>query len=1290
MPPLQALPLTGTARRWRRACLLLAGLVCWGSLRAQFTDVAPAAGVDLNHPTVAGGHTLPGLDPYAVGGAACAADIDGDGWTDLLVTQAGAPCLAFINNRDGTFREEARQRGLDTVSDIGGLAAGDLQNRGVQDIVMVPVAGSRHYLFVNDGTGHFTERAEERGVAVPVSGEPHKGQSVSLVDYDRDGYLDIHVAEWFVLSGSENPLHAVLLHNRGAAAPGHFENKTAASGIVQPATGNLIATYAMGWTDFDGDGYPDVFVVGDFGLSQLWWNNGDGTFTNGSDASGITSPANGMGVTLLDYDGDGRIDIFLSAIVLTNQSSASDKGYISDNKMFRNAGGRRFFETSGVAGVRESGWGWGAQALDANNDGWPDLAVTNGYIAPGANFAPAKIDPTKFFLNNQGTFTDLSDTHGIRDTGLGRSVVILDYDNDGKEDIFITQTDSHRLLYHNAGASGAHWLNLKFVGHTSNRDGYGAEVTLTAGGRSQTAVYNPTNSYIGQREPQLHFGLGSNAAVTALRIKWPSGVVQEFTDVAADRTLTVNEGTNPVAAPSVVTHPVNVSVAKDGRAVLSVTGQGFPAPAYVWYKDGVRLAGQNGASLIIEHVQPVDAGTYTVDLVNPFGTATSLGGTLTVTADLNSKSVARWWNEALLDGIRKDTPNPPVHARNLFHVTAALWDAFWAYERDGWTNRHEAYRKETVTPPADETARLAAQREAMSHAAYTVLKARFALSPGSKDTLAGIRWLMQQYGFNPDSTDNTGATPSAVGLRIGQTVLARTLQDGANEAGGYSDATGYAPVNPPLKVRESGAGAGVNPDHWQPLDLVNTITQNGIVLGPNVQSFVGSNAKNTATFALVRGANGFLADDPGPPPLFGGTTKARYIAEAREVLGYSLGLTTADGATIDISPGKLLNNTLGTNDGKGHASNPGTGQAYASNVVLRGDYARVLAEFWADGPSSETPPGHWNVIFNEVSDHPKTTHRFLGQGNALPRLKWDVSGYFALNTAVHDAASAAWTLKWQYDGARPITMIRHLAALGQSSDPAQPGFHPDGLPLVAGEIELVTAQSSAAGQRHAHLANAVGQIAVKSWLGTPANPTLTSGIGWILGVNWMPYQRETFVTPAFPGYISGHSTFSAAAAVVLTRLTGSAFFPGGMFTHDIPAGTGLGFEAGPSTNLQLQWATYFDAADQAGLSRLYGGIHVASDDFAGRRVGAKAGEDAFNSFLLFYDAAGATPVSTAPRPVAGSPTAAPSPAVAPAPAPAIPAPPASTSSGGGGAPSGFFLGALALLILARRVRQGRT
>ena len=179
------------------------------------------------------------------------------------------------------------------------------------------------------------------------------------------------------------------------------------------------------------------------------------------------------------------------------------------------------------------------------------------------------------------------------------------------------------------------------------------------------------------------------------------------------------------------------------------------------------------------------------------------------------------------------------------------------------------------------------------------------------------------------------------------------------------------------------------------------------------------------------------------------------------MLAYSSQLTAADGAKLDISPGKLLNNPLGTNNGTGHPANPVTGRAYPNNVVNRGDYARVLAEYWADGPSSETPPGHWNLVFNQISDHPLTTHRFLGAGAPLRRLEWDVTGYLALNAAMHDAACAAWTLKWQYDSARPITMIRYLAGKGQSSDPALPSYHVDGLPLIPGQIELISAASSA-------------------------------------------------------------------------------------------------------------------------------------------------------------------------------------------------------------------------------------
>ncbi len=709
--------------------------------------------------------------------------------------------------------------------------------------------------------------------------------------------------------------------------------------------------------------------------------------------------------------------------------------------------------------------------------------------------------------------------------------------------------------------------------------------------------------------------------------------------------LTSSAFAQVAVAPTISTQPRSVAALKDAAVTLAVVGTGSPAPTYLWFKDGVIITGQSTSALTIDRVQPIDAGSYTVSLTNTAGSITSVAATVTVTADLATKSVARWWNEALLDGIRKDNPNPPVHARNLFHLSAALWDTFWAYERDGWAAHHEIFHREIVANlPADEAARLAAQREAMSTAAYTIIRQRFARSPGVAPTTAGIRWLMERYGFNPDATDNTSATPSAVGLRIGQKILELNLTDGANEAAAYANATGYVAANPALVVRYTGVGANVDPNRWQPLDLLNTVTQNGIVLGASVQGFVGANAKTTRTFALARTPNGFLADDPGPPPRLNTATRADYIAQALEILTYSSHLTATDGATIDISPGKILNNPLGTNAGTGHGVNPVTGRAYPANVVNRGDYARVLAEFWADGPSSETPPGHWNLVFNQISDHPLTTHRFLGAGAPLRRLEWDITGYLALNTAMHDAACAAWTLKWQYDSARPITMIRTLAGLGQSSDPALPRYHADGLPLIPGQIELITAASAATGQRHQFLSRFIGQIAVKAWLGTPPSATQTSGTGWVLGEDWLPYQRETFVTPAFPGYTSGHSTFSRAGAEVLSRFTGSEFFPGGLATYNFAAGKGLGFEAGPTADVQLQWATYFDAADQAGVSRLYGGIHIAADDFVGRRLGAKVGVNAFDRFLVLYGTS-----SLATLPAVGASTAS-APAIVNAPA----------------------------------------
>jgi len=270
----------------------------------------------------------------------------------------------------------------------------------------------------------------------------------------------------------------------------------------------------------------------------------------------------------------------------------------------------------------------------------------------------------------------------------------------------------------------------------------------------------------------------------------------------------------------------------------------------------------------------------------------------------------------------------------------------------------------------------------------------------------------------------------------------------------------------------------------------------------------------------------------------------------------------------------------------------------------------VLAEFWADGPNSETPPGHWNVIANHVADDPRFERRLFGSGPVVDALSWDVHTYLALNGALHDAAIAAWELKRKYVTARPITLIRYMAEHGQRSEPNAVAYDPRGLPLIDGLSELITAESSAPGQRHEHLARYVGEVAVRSWRGEPGNRIAdVGGVGWIRGVDWIPYQRRTFVTPAFPGYVSGHSTFSRAAATVLSGITGSEYFPGGLGSYTFEPGY-LFFERGPTENVSLEWATYFDAADQAGQSRVWGGIHVRFDDFDGRRIGALVGDRA--------------------------------------------------------------------------------
>ena len=568
-------------------------------------------------------------------------------------------------------------------------------------------------------------------------------------------------------------------------------------------------------------------------------------------------------------------------------------------------------------------------------------------------------------------------------------------------------------------------------------------------------------------------------------------------------------------------------------------------------------------------------------------------------------SIARRWNEQILGAIRRDIPRPTVHARNLYHLSAAMWDAWAAYDAtaDGLFLR-EKHRPENLDRD---------RATAISYAAYRVLAHRYTPAIGGPTSAACFRAFMLRLGHDPDYTRTDGDSARELGNRIGLAIIRAGADDGANEQNDYKDTTGFQFVNAPLVV-DTPSLTLANPSLWQPLNLAVSVTQNGIITNSGVQGYIGAHWTKVTPFALSRPSPGALYLDPGAPPVFGAELRAHVV----EVLRRSSWLGSDE--LIDLSPGAYGNNSLGANDGTGHPVNPVTGQPYTPHLVRRGDFGRVLAEFWADGPKSETPPGHWNVLANTVADTQGFSRRLFGQGEPVDALEWDVKVYLAMNGAVHDAAIVAWEIKRVFVAARPISLIRHMGRLGQSTEPNGPSYHPDGLPLVPGLIEVVTPQSSAPGQRHAHLARFQGQVVVHTWLGEPGDrKNEVGGNGWMRAVEWIPYQLRTFVTPAFPGFISGHSTFSRASAEVMTQLTGSAYFPGGLGEFVAGRNAYLTFERGPSTDVRLQWATYYDAADQAGQSRLWGGIHVAPDDFVGRRLGSQVGLSAVERARRFFD-----------------------------------------------------------------------
>jgi hypothetical protein len=556
----------------------------------------------------------------------------------------------------------------------------------------------------------------------------------------------------------------------------------------------------------------------------------------------------------------------------------------------------------------------------------------------------------------------------------------------------------------------------------------------------------------------------------------------------------------------------------------------------------------------------------------------------------SDKSVARRWIEQNLAAIRRARPAPTDHSRNLYHLSLAMFDVWATFD-----SRQAPIETETSYdgPDTDE-----ARRKAISFAAYRLLSNRYEGSQSAATTADCLRRVMRDLGYQPDRDGTSGDEPHALGNRVAEAVMAEFRDDGSD----YDDYS-YDISNPSLVVGEPGSHA-TDPTKWQRLVVPTRRVPVGMSIGGIRQSYLGPNWGQVETFAMERPAPGELYAEQSSFPELGDQMDQWVL----EVIRKTSQLSDPDAPLIDISPNSYGNNSLPGDQGDGYEENPATGEPYDKQMVPRSDFGRMMAEYWADGPNSETPPGHWNTIAHKAVDDPAFERKFAGDGDTVDPLTWDVHMYLLLNGGLHDAAVVAWELKRHYETARPITLIRWMAEQGQSSDPSKLSYDPHGLPLVDGLVEVITPESSAPGERHAHLAPYVGEIALLSWPGAPGNwRENSSGSRWIRGVEWRPYQSRTFVTPAFPGYVSGHSTFSRTAARVLHRLTGSKFFPGGMAEFVAPAGEFLTFEDGPSREVRLQWATYYDAADQAGASRIWGGIHIKPDDYDGRIAGQKIG-----------------------------------------------------------------------------------
>ncbi|WP_168796358.1 FG-GAP-like repeat-containing protein [Flagellimonas onchidii] len=1204
------------------------------------------------------------------------ADIDNDTDMDIFVVandkdedgNVKTYSKLFRNDNNGSFTDITESSGLvDLYKNESAIAAslqgfidfkygafwGDYNNDGWQDIFFTHKFEVQ--LFKNQGDNTFVEVTTEAGIEKSTE---CFNTAATWTDYNNDGFLDLYVNEWGECASE------FLYKNNG--------NETFTR--INVGNDNLDKSFNTLPFDFNNDGYKDFYISVD--LSQpnfLYINQQDDTFTESAAVYGVDSQLDDMGISMADFNNDGAMDMFITGIdenaLLENQGdntfvnvnekyNISGTGwswgprfadydldgdedlFIANGFLFRSPennvyyknmlveGGQGFVDFSAETKLNDASKSFEAIEFDYDNDGDLDIFVScfNGH---------------PFFYKN--TLIDENDSKDYQWIKVALEGTTSNRNAYGTTVSITTANGTFKKYFSGIGMISQSIVPLHFGlnGATTIK-----EIKIEwPSGLVETYQDIPSRMLLKAREGNGYELIDQVPAQKILGCTDPNSC--NYNPLA-----TLNDDSCQYLAPTEIQGPANTSFNNEERYRYN----GGDRSEISWSVEGGEvISGENTNEILVRW--GLEAGG-SVTVIEKGGTCQSLPIELEVDIKIETNddlSAARIWNEALLEAIRKDFARPTVHARNLFHTSIAMFDTWAIFDTDahpyllgntvnGHTSEFDGFDTENATDEDIKTA--------ISYAAYTLLSYRFKDSPGHEVSQERFDLIMEELGYdtNFDSTDYKEGNFAALGNYIAQTVIAYGAQDGSRESTGFDNAH-YAPVNSPLDLNRN-ANADItitDPNRWQPLAFSVFIDQSGNEVEVTTPEFLSPEWGDVHSFALTQesaitrqrdGNNYTIFHDPGAPPKLS-TTDSNAESDLYKwnfslVSVWSAHLDPNDGVMWDISPNTIGNIPLeslpesldqhrqfydlldGGDIGQGYSVNPRTNQPYETQIVPRADYARVLAEFWADGPDSETPPGHWFTILNYVTDHPQFIRKFNSEGEELELLEWDVKSYFVLGGAMHDAAISAWSIKGWYDYIRPISAIRYMASLGQSTDPEESNYHIGGIPLIEGYIEIVKASDPLAGNNDEH----VGKIKLYAWKGHDFidNPaTDAAGVGWILAENWWPYQRPSFVTPPFAGYVSGHSTYSRAAAEVMTLITGDEYFPGGIGEFVAKKDEFLVFEEGPSMDVILQWATYRDASDQCSLSRIWGGIHPPADDINGRLIGERIGLEAYEKALTYFN-----------------------------------------------------------------------